>query len=98
VSDYRVTVKVRDYRGSDPKKRQKWYEEANLARRIEEYLQPIYDAVAPGGVETVFSYSVARKLDADPEKVRLLMCSIQGGSNGVTFMKPDSNGDYMTLR
>jgi hypothetical protein len=71
--------------------------EAQLARRIEGYLQSIYDAIPPGGVESIMSYQVARALDADHEQVRLLIFSIQGGSNGVTFMKPDSNGEFLTL-
>lgn len=96
MSDYRVHVGVREYRGSNPKRRAKMLAEMRLARRIEEHLQKIYDAVPPGGVEVVLSYQVAMALGADQEEVRSLMCSIQGGSNGVTFMKPDKEGEYFT--
>jgi hypothetical protein len=96
VDDFRVYVPVRDYRGGDPKKRARHRDDIRLAQRIEEHIQILYDAISAGGVRAIMAHSVAHALGEDSERVRRLMCAMQGGSNGVTYMKPDANGEYFT--
>lgn len=96
MDNYQVHVPVKDYRGSDPKKRQKLLEQHRVARKLQEYLQEVYDELAPGGTIAVMAHSAGTKIGEDGEIVRRLMCGMQGGSNGITFMKPDANGSYFT--
>ena len=96
MDDFRVYVPVRDYRGGDQKKLARYRDDIRLARRIEEHVQILYDAIPPGGVRAIIDHSVAHALGEESERVRRLMCAMQGGSNGVTYMKPDANGEYFT--
>lgn len=85
--DYRVHVPRMTYRGSDRRKLEKQRHDASLCVEIEAVLQRQYDEIKPGEIRSILSHEVAWEIGADSEKVRRIMCRIQGGSNGVTFSK-----------
>ena len=87
-SDFRVHVPRKTYRGSDPKKRAKNTEDARLCALIEQELQERYDELPYDELRAIMSHDVARAIGEDYEAVRLIVNRVQGGSNGVTFMKP----------
>ena len=87
IDEYRVHVSRPTYRGSDPKKRAKATEDARLCALIEEELQRRFDALPYNEPQAIMSHDVARAIGEDYEKVRLIINRVQGGSNGVTFMK-----------
>jgi hypothetical protein len=91
---FRTTIYVprESYRGNDPKRRAKLSETNRLADRIQSHLQSIFDEMEPGEIRSIMSYSVARALNEDPEAVRRIIFRIDGGSNGVTFKKPEIDG------
>jgi hypothetical protein len=84
---YRVHVPRRSYRGSNPKKRAEIAEDQRLCWLIEEELQKRYDALPLDEPHAIMSYEIAHAIGEDTEKVRRIVFRIQGGSNGVTFMK-----------
>lgn len=75
------------YRGSDKRKLEKQRHDAALCVEIEAVLQRYYDEIKPGEIRAILAHHVAWEIGADSEKVRRIMCRIQGGSNGVTFSK-----------
>jgi len=90
---YRVHVPRISYRGGDPRKRAKVAEDAALCALIEEEIQRRYDAIDPGQMQSILAHSVAYTIGRDCEKVRRIMCRMQGGSNGVTYSKNPLPGE-----
>lgn len=80
------------YRGSDQRKLEKQRQDDALCVKIEAVLQRCYDEIKPGEIRSILAYQVAREIGADSEKVRRIMCRVQGGSNGVTFSRAPSPG------
>lgn len=91
--DYRVYVPRLAYRGSDKRKLEKQRRDAALCEEIEVALQRRYDEIKPGEMRSILFHEIAREIGADSEQVRLIMCRIQGGSNGVTFGKAPLPGE-----
>jgi hypothetical protein len=87
MMDYRVHVPRMAYGGGDKRKLEKQRRDAVLCAEIEANLQRRYDEIEPGEIRAILAHQVAWEIGADVEQVRLIMCRIQGGSNGVTFSK-----------
>jgi hypothetical protein len=87
--DFRVHVPGMAYRGSDKRKLEKQRRDHRLCGLIQTELQQRYDEMKPGEWRSILAHQVARAIGEDSEEVRRIMCRIQGGSNGVTFYKPE---------
>jgi hypothetical protein len=80
--DFRVHVPGMDYRGSDRRKREKMRRDHRLCGLIRIEMKP-------GEWRAIMAHQVAWAIGEDSEEVRRIMCRIQGGSNGVTYRKPE---------
>lgn len=87
--DFRVHVPGMAYRGSDKRKLEKKRRDHRLCGLIQSELQKRYDEMKPGEWRSILAHQVAWAIGEDSEEVRRIMCRIQGGSNGVTFHKPE---------
>lgn len=82
-----INIPRDDYRGSDPRKREKLRVEHALCLRIEQELQRRYDAMKLGEHLVCSSRELAIAIGEDGEKVSRLIYRLDAGSNGVTLFK-----------
>jgi hypothetical protein len=82
-----VHVRREMYRGSDPKKRKKAQEHNALAVRIEDVANRLINEQTDA-ICSYLHHDIARELGEDPDMVRRLGFSIDGGHNGFTAVRP----------
>jgi predicted chitinase len=89
--DKRWTIRRVRYTGRDERRLAKVRKDSDLCLLIEVELRKQYAALKPGEIKQVLYTDMAASLDRweDQEAIRQVMCRINGGSNGVTFGKPE---------
>lgn len=82
-----VYVPRESYRGSNAAKARRRDNANRIATKIESHINDYMATLEDGSVHVFLSYDIAGKIGEDAEIVRLLVCGIDGGSNGVTVLK-----------
>ncbi len=78
----RLIINVRPYTGQNPKRQMKYQRDLELAKRIEDYINPQLDDER---AITFHHFDVGSALGIDPEKVRDLLRGNGGGQGGITL-------------
>lgn len=84
---YPIHVTRSNYRGADPKKRQKAAEQNRISDKLEEHINGCIQAqLAP--IQIYLYYRIAAETGYSEKIVRDLCFGIDGGGNGFTAIKP----------
>ncbi|WP_227104534.1 hypothetical protein [Chromobacterium rhizoryzae] len=82
-----IHVKRSNYRGADPKKRQKAAEQNRIAAELESYINELLRNQSEP-IQVYLYYQIAAKTGYPEATVRDLCFVIDGGHNGFTAIKP----------
>lgn len=86
MAKYPVSISVKPYSGSDPRKKHLYIEKLKNAKVIEDYLNR--EAKSNNSSRQVFVYySIANALGLSEKTVRDILFPNDGGSNGITIEK-----------
>jgi len=78
----RLIIHVRPYTGRDPKRQMAYQHDLELAKRIEDHINPQLDDER---AVTFHHFDVGTALGIDPAKVRDLLRGNGGGQGGITL-------------
>lgn len=82
---YPVSIPIKSYRGSNPRKREALVEEVRLARRLEKYLNDQMEASSESRITLMYG-NIAVELEIPPDTISELLAGI-GGHTGISIWK-----------
>jgi len=87
VSQYPLQIPIPTYAGKNLKRQQEFYNDIQLAQRIEKYINEKLSNLPDGEVKQFDYYEIATSLSINIDIVKKLLPKAGGGSKGITLKK-----------